>query len=114
MKQLNGAAGAFGDQSDQVVEGECFRAYCVAYRVSRLNDRVGQQLGHVFDIDRTYAVAAVAGDGKGGKATHEPRDVVDENVFGAEDHGGAENGVREARVDQSLLDFSFAFVVSER
>ena len=102
-----------GDQSHELLEGKRFRSNSVERSVLCLLDSISDQPRHVLDVDWPDGVAAITGDAKDGKPTDEPGNVVDEYVFYAEDHGGAQDGVGQAGVGDGLFQLGLALVVAE-
>jgi len=78
-----------------------------------LLDGASDESRHVLNINRADAVAAIAGDRKHGKVAHEPSDIVDENVFEAEDDSWPKNRISKAGRNDGLLQLRFSFVIAK-
>ena len=73
------------NQSHQFLEAESLGSNRIDHRTPLLLRGVDQQLRHVLDVNWTNRVAPVPRDPEHGKMPHEPRNIVDEDVFRAED-----------------------------
>jgi hypothetical protein len=58
--------------------------------------------GEIGDVDRLEAVGAASEEQEDREAAEQEGDVVDEDVAGAEEHRGSEDGVRDVEGLQGL------------
>src|SRR5579872_3369327 len=114
MDEPSTAAHALRNQSHQFFEGKCLRPNCVDHGFAWPLHRVHHQLRHVPHVDRTNSITPVPRNPKDRKMPHEPRNIVDENIFRAENYSRPQNRVRQPRLDHRLLHLRFPSVVAQR
>ena len=81
------------DGPDELSIGKGLRANSVNSQVCRVFATLHGQPGQVVNINRLEFVPTLAKDGKHGQVAQCPSDVVNQDVFFAEEDGGSQDGV---------------------
>src|SRR5437870_6029791 len=101
MNQVNAALQLRSNLAHQFLEGVSLGPNRVAHGISFLLRGIGEEPRQVFHENRADAVAAVTRNRKHGKMAHEPSDIVNENVFEAEDDRGSKNRVSQTEIGRA-------------
>src|SRR5437879_6945076 len=112
MNQVNAALQLRSNLAHQFLEGVSLGPNRVAHGISFLLRGIGEEPRQVFHENRADAVAAVTRNRKHGKMAHEPSDIVNENVFEAEDDRGSKNRVSQTGLFDRPLELRFPFVIT--
>ena len=109
-----GLADEDADFADKFAVRERFGTDGVDNGVLRTLALFDGELGEVVDEDGLDAVLPVAEHAEDRKAAEDPRDVVDEDVFFAEEDRRAEDGVGQTRFPEGAFEHSLALEVLQR
>jgi hypothetical protein len=108
------AADLASDQGDEFIEGEGLGADGVDGKVIGSSAGVEDKFGEILDEHRLHPIIAVTGDRKERNPAQHPGDIIEQNFLGAEDHGRANDRVRESGAREVVLDDALAAKVRQR
>ena len=93
---------------------ELLRPELVASIIDEALALLDRQGGQVIHVDRLDAVLPVAEHRKNGELAQQPGDVVDQDVFLAEQNGRTQDRVRDAEVLQVAFQLGLAAEILQR
>ncbi len=100
--------------SNQAAAGECLRANHVDDDIrTRLASR-HRQFREVLDACRLQTIHAITEHTEDRKTAQDPDNVVDKNIFYAQDHSGSQNRTRDSGLDQGVFELASASKMLER
>ena len=85
-----------GNQLDQLLKGEDFRADGIRNLMALLPPQVHGKFREIDHINRLQRVVSRPRNGERRQMAQDPGDVVDQHVFHAKNDGGPQNRVRSA------------------
>src|ERR1700682_4560875 len=108
------ATDAAREHPDHFIEGENLRTHRVESRAAIVARGLHRYLCEVRGEDRLDAVISAAGNREEWKPPEEPRDIVEQDVFDAEDQRRPDYRVRERRLFDRRLDHRLAAEIRQR